>query len=171
MLALIGSLDLTELMIIAAGAVIVFGKQLPEVTMRGAAQVMKLRKAVTDMWREAGLEQELRRIQHEVQTSVPKVDGIPKSAHDLLTSRPRPRPTPPLGAPDEDASAAAVEADSLVNEDLVHDPLAREHLGNEPGHELGEDPDGAPADLGHGPSEEERKLPFQQNAESLRGKS
>lgn len=67
MLAIFGNLDLVELVVIAAGAVLVFGRGLPEVTMRGVTQVMKLRRAVTQMWRDAGIEDELRRVRWDLE--------------------------------------------------------------------------------------------------------
>lgn len=67
MLALFGNLDLVELAVIAVGAILVFGKDLPGVAMKGAAQVMKLRRAVTRMWREAGIEDELRRVRWDLE--------------------------------------------------------------------------------------------------------
>lgn len=48
------------------GAVLLFGKRLPEVAMRGAAQFVKLRRSVARMWRETGLDSELRRVQREL---------------------------------------------------------------------------------------------------------
>ena len=70
MLALIGMPDFAELLIIAMAALMVFGKRLPEVAMRGAAQVIKLRRSVARMWREAGLEDELRRVRREIDAKV-----------------------------------------------------------------------------------------------------
>ena len=66
-MAIFGNLDLVELVVIAAGAVLVFGRALPEVTMRGVTQVMKLRRAVTQMWRDAGIEDELRRVRWDLE--------------------------------------------------------------------------------------------------------
>ena len=74
MFALIGNFDLTELLVIAVGALLIFGKRLPEVAMRAAAHFMRLRRAVTKMWREAGIEDELRRVRREIEA---EVDSIP----------------------------------------------------------------------------------------------
>ncbi len=71
-LAIFGSLAISELVLIGAVALMVFGGKLPEVLMRGAAQVMRARKVVTRMWREAGLEQELRRVQWEIERKMPR---------------------------------------------------------------------------------------------------
>jgi len=70
--AIFGSLAISELVLIGAVALMVFGGKLPEVLMRGAAQVMRARKVVTRMWREAGLEQELRRVQWEIERKLPR---------------------------------------------------------------------------------------------------
>lgn len=50
------NLDLSEVGIVLAGAVMVFGKELPRVVMRGMQHLTRLRKAVAEMWSEAGLE-------------------------------------------------------------------------------------------------------------------
>lgn len=71
-LAIFGSLAISELVLIGAVALMVFGGRLPEVVMRGAAQLMRVRKVVTRMWREAGLEQELRRVQWEIERNMPR---------------------------------------------------------------------------------------------------
>ncbi len=79
MLALIGNFDLVELVVIAGGALLVFGKRLPEVIMQVLTQVMKLRRALTRMWREAGMEEEVRRIKREVDSasaSLPSAEDI-----------------------------------------------------------------------------------------------
>ena len=72
MLSLLGNLDILEVVLIFAVSIMVFGKQLPQVAMRAAAQVMKLRKEVSRMWREAGLEDELRKVQRDLEQAVPQ---------------------------------------------------------------------------------------------------
>jgi Sec-independent protein translocase protein TatA len=71
-LALFSSLAISEIVLIGAVALMIFGGRLPEVVMRGAAQLMRARKVVTRMWREAGLEQELRRVQWEIERNLPR---------------------------------------------------------------------------------------------------
>ena len=91
--AIFSSLALPEIAVIFAGAVILFGRQLPEVTMRGLTQVMKLRRAVADMWREAGLQDELRRVQHEVDLAASEARRPIPAVHSGdkgPTERPRP---------------------------------------------------------------------------------
>lgn len=79
MIALIGNLHALELFAIATGAVLVFGKRLPEVAVRGAGQLVRLRRSVMRMWREAGLEEELRRVRREIEQEAPSLP----SAEDL----------------------------------------------------------------------------------------
>lgn len=79
MIALIGNLHLLEVLAIATGAVLVFGKRLPEVAVRGAGQLVRLRRSVMRMWREAGLEEELRRVRREIEREAPNLP----SAADL----------------------------------------------------------------------------------------
>ncbi|MEZ6015896.1 MAG: hypothetical protein R3F49_12330 [Planctomycetota bacterium] len=71
-LAIFGSLAISELVLIGAVALMIFGGRLPEVAMRAAAQIMRARKVVARMWREAGLEQELRRVQWDIERKLPR---------------------------------------------------------------------------------------------------
>lgn len=153
-LGLIGNLSLPELLVVAAGAVLIFGRRLPEVAMRGAAQFMRLRRNLTQAWRDAGIEDELRRVRWDLDREAREV-----ARFDQLSS-PAPVPSVP------DYTLAPVEPlDPL-------DPLEREALDHEPGTAggAGEDaldgsdhePSAADAaeagwadDLSMGPSEEE----------------
>lgn len=104
-LAIFGSLAISELVLIGGVALMIFGGRLPEVVMRGAAQLMRLRKVVTRMWREAGLEQELRRVQWEIERNMPRDTDF-----DLRQMTPRhPSTSKPLQVPVAPASLA--EAD------------------------------------------------------------
>ena len=75
MLALLGNLSFLEILLIAVGALLIFGKRLPEVAMKAAAQVVRLRRAVSELWREAGIEEELRKVKREIESeaSLPKL--------------------------------------------------------------------------------------------------
>ena len=88
MLGLIGNLSLPELVIVAAGAVLIFGRRLPEVAMRGAAQFMRIRRNVTQAWREAGIEDELRRVRWDLDREAREVArydqlGSPEEAQSV----------------------------------------------------------------------------------------
>ncbi|MFT7676791.1 MAG: Sec-independent protein translocase protein TatA [Planctomycetota bacterium] len=72
-MAFITNLTLSEIVIIVIGAIILFGKDLPQVAMKGAAQVMRLRRQLGQMWREAGLEEEMRKVRRDLDASVPKL--------------------------------------------------------------------------------------------------
>lgn len=150
-LGLIGNLSLPELLVVAAGAVLIFGRRLPEVAMRGAAQFMRLRRNLTQAWRDAGIEDELRRVRWDLDREAREV-----ARFDQLSS-PAPVPSVP------DYTLAPVEPlDPLEREALDHEPGARE--GSEEGTLEGSDhgpseADAAEAgwadDLSMGPSEEE----------------
>lgn len=114
MIALIGNLHLLELLAIAGVALLVFGKRLPEVAVRGAGHLVRLRRSVMRMWREAGLEEELRRVRREIEqeaTSLPSAEALTREADwraevqsdieslDLPTS---PSESPYSGSPRED---------------------------------------------------------------------
>lgn len=71
-IAFIGPLAWTEILIILAAALMIFGGNLPEVALRGVAHFMRFRRAVAKMWRDTGLEDELRRVRREVENSLPR---------------------------------------------------------------------------------------------------
>jgi len=131
MLAIIGNLHMTELLVIALAALMIFGRRLPEVAMRGAAHVVRLRRSVTKMWREAGLEEELRKVRRDIDNEV----------HQVQRSLPR------LDAPDDNLDESGAVAPQHEHwRDNIHselpederedrDPLAREGLDGEPAEE------------------------------------
>jgi Sec-independent protein translocase protein TatA len=60
----------TELFVIALVAVLVFGGRLPQVAGEAAATVQKLRRALTDLRRESGIDQELQNARREIEQNV-----------------------------------------------------------------------------------------------------
>jgi len=77
-MALIGNLNLLEIAIIVAAAVMIFGRNLPRVIAEVLTHLAKAKRAMRDMWRETGIEDEMRKVQGEMrraQASLPtKID-------------------------------------------------------------------------------------------------
>lgn len=125
MLALIGNLDFLEILVIAAVAIMVFGRELPKVAMRGAAHLMKLRREVSRMWREAGLEEELRKVRRDLDKlpeQLPTADELIRyEEQQELLEHPHHEE-----AHHEEASPEDVGAVEPI------DPLSREALAGEP---------------------------------------
>jgi Sec-independent protein translocase protein TatA len=71
-LAIFGSINPLEILVVGVAALLIFGPRLPEVTLRLVAHVMRARRAVTKMWRETGLEDELRRVRRDIELSIPR---------------------------------------------------------------------------------------------------
>lgn len=71
-LAIFGDLGFQELLLVALASVIIFGRRLPQVAARGYAQFQRVRRTLTQMWRETGIEEELRRVQRELEHAVPR---------------------------------------------------------------------------------------------------
>ena len=61
-----------EWIIILMAALMIFGSNLPEVALRAVAHVMRFRRAVAKMWRDTGLEDELRRVRRDIEMSIPR---------------------------------------------------------------------------------------------------
>lgn len=70
MLSFISNLGPLEIVLILIAAVLIFGRNLPEVAARGAIQVQKLRKGVRDFRRESGFDEEVRRARQLIEDPV-----------------------------------------------------------------------------------------------------
>src|SRR5688572_9486129 len=55
-----------EMLVILVIALLLFGKRLPEVAVRAAAQVVRARRTLTDMWRQTGIDDELRKVRRDI---------------------------------------------------------------------------------------------------------
>ncbi|MAF64289.1 MAG: hypothetical protein QF724_01090 [Planctomycetota bacterium] len=88
MLAFFGNLDLMELALIAGAALLAFGGRLPEVVLRGARQVGRARRTLEKIWREAGIEQEMRDLRREIDVTAQTVGGAQKAVRTALDPYP-----------------------------------------------------------------------------------
>jgi len=111
-LALFGNFDFTEILVIGVGALLVFGRRLPDVAMKAAAQVIRMRRAVSKMWREAGIEEELRRVRREIEIEPPREPARPKA--------PQPKPVPVQGQ-DQDQGQARVDGPPVDPDEIGAD--------------------------------------------------
>ena len=82
-LALFGNLDITEILVIALFAVMIFGRNLPRVAAQAVTHVSRARKALQQVWRESGIGEEVREVQREIEASTRKLkDADPRRALD-----------------------------------------------------------------------------------------
>ena len=65
-MAFITNLNLTELALIAAAAVMIFGRNLPRVLAEVLTHLGRAKRAMREMWRETGIEEEMRQVQNEM---------------------------------------------------------------------------------------------------------
>lgn len=72
MLAFVFNFGTLEILCVAVVAVLVFGRKLPEVAVQAAQVVQKLRRAMTDLRRETGIDEELRRARRTIDEAVPR---------------------------------------------------------------------------------------------------
>lgn len=125
-LALFTDLSFSELLVIAALSVMVFGRDLPRVAARGIVQFQRIRRALQQVWRESGISEEVRRVQRDVERAareardaVPEdpITGAVRGVRDELERGPEPAGSPGApatlaGAPEEGwVHAQAGEAD------------------------------------------------------------
>lgn len=66
MLAVFSKLGFTELIVIAVFGIMVFGRNLPRIAVQVAAQLTKMRRSLNKVWRETGVQDEIRRMQREM---------------------------------------------------------------------------------------------------------
>ena len=83
MLAIFGDFAFTELLLVAVVALMVFGRRLPEVAVRAAAHLARLRRSLTQMWREAGIEDELRKVRRDVERTMPDLRNPRQMVRDM----------------------------------------------------------------------------------------
>jgi Sec-independent protein translocase protein TatA len=75
-LALFGNLDISEVLVIALFAVMIFGRNLPRVAAQVVTQVARARKALQQVWRDSGIGEEIRQVQREIETSARKLKEV-----------------------------------------------------------------------------------------------
>lgn len=128
-----GPLHATELFVVLMAALMIFGGRLPEVALRAVAHVMRARRALAKMWRDTGLEDELRRVRRDIEMSVPRdadFDVRPRSSARQDPARlaaERARARPELGAPDVDGAHGedefAIDPDADRREAYSFEPV------------------------------------------------
>jgi Sec-independent protein translocase protein TatA len=74
--AFLENLSLTEIGIVIVVAVMVFGGKLPEAAGQAAAQLQKLRRTLTDLKRETGIDKELAEMKRNVEQAIPRLPRI-----------------------------------------------------------------------------------------------
>ncbi len=119
MLAFIQNLSIGETVVIAVIAVLVFGKNLPEVAGRVYAQVRKVRRTVDDLRRETGIDRDInkfRRDMHDIEQEARVVDPLrdaqyhsPRDAVQELNDH---RESDPAQESDSSAGEAGVEVEA-----------------------------------------------------------
>jgi Sec-independent protein translocase protein TatA len=116
-LALFGDLGVQELLLVAVAAVMIFGKRLPEVAGQAFAHFQKLRRTLSQMWRETGIDDELRRIQRDLDRDESKKRRL---------SAPPPKPPKPPKPPEDSVprEPAKPEAEAPVEAAATDEPGA-----------------------------------------------
>jgi Sec-independent protein translocase protein TatA len=116
MLAFLGNLGPTEIVLIVVIAVLIFGKNLPQAASKAYLQVRKLRDAVDDLRRETGIDRELRNIERSVREAeweLRREATGPQAVTRQALAAPHPAPAPesaPLAAIPPPAPADAPAA-------------------------------------------------------------
>jgi len=82
MLALFGNLSPLELLLIALAAIMIFGRNLPQIAVKAAVQFSKARRNLNKVWRETGVQDEFRRMQREMRAAEYEVRDATRRAVD-----------------------------------------------------------------------------------------
>jgi Sec-independent protein translocase protein TatA len=72
MLAIFDNLGFFELMIVLVAAILIFGKRLPEVASQAGQQLVKFRRSLEQIKTETNIDNEIRKIQRDIQSAVPR---------------------------------------------------------------------------------------------------
>ncbi len=75
-LAFLQNVGLPETVVIVIVAILIFGRNLPQVAARAAVQAQRLRKSVADLRRESGIDAEIRAARRELEQSVPRLSDF-----------------------------------------------------------------------------------------------
>lgn len=136
MLALFTDLAFSELLVIAAIAVMVFGRDLPRVAAKAVVQFQRVRRTMQQVWRESGINEEVRRVQREMEDAARTVREV--TPEDPLESAVRgvredlERSAREAGAPVDGAAEATPGPEETAEEegpDLAEEPGPAEPAG------------------------------------------
>jgi Sec-independent protein translocase protein TatA len=102
-LAFIENLSFTEIIIVAVVAVLVFGGKLPEAAGQAAAQLQRLRRQLSDLRRDSGIDREIDAVRRTMD-QLPRMPRTLDIAERLAregerSAQPPPPPAPAPSAP------------------------------------------------------------------------
>ena len=83
MIAVIFNAGWWELLIVALIAVMVFGRDLPQVAAKAFIQLQKLRRGVQQVWRETGISEEMRKLSRQMEENERKLRSPLESARRI----------------------------------------------------------------------------------------
>lgn len=132
MLAIFDSLGFSELMLVVVAAVLVFGKRLPEVAAQAGQQIGKFRRSLQDVKNETGIDEDIRKIQRDIQNVVPRdlsMGEMARIASAELEKRMKANEEPKSKAPEPTAKAPDASHPAPPAESSPHD------AGGHPAHE------------------------------------
>lgn len=99
MLAFLGNLGPSEIVVIVVVAVLIFGNRLPEAASKAYLQFRKLRQSMDEMRRDTGIDRELRNIErtvreatYEARIEPPPGQRAPRTPPPVAPSAPPPAP-------------------------------------------------------------------------------
>jgi Sec-independent protein translocase protein TatA len=127
MLGLINNLAFPELVIIAIIAILIFGRRLPQVVGQGAAHLGRARRTLESLWRETGIEKEVRDVQREIERIERKVprnltpSALAKRATEKLWKDAGEEQNPKERAEQDTDEADAIVVDVLSPDDTAND--------------------------------------------------
>lgn len=109
MVAFIFNFGPYELMIVVVVAILLFGRNLPTVAVQAASVVQKMRRSLTDLRRETGIDEELRKARREFENVVPrdlptKLDVPRIIEHEMKKALEDDEPEPDAGTDPKGAS-------------------------------------------------------------------
>ncbi len=83
MLAFFSNLHFTELVLVALVGIMVFGRNLPRIAVQIWTQLTKVRRSMNKVWRETGVQDEIRRMQREMRDAEYEVRDAARRAMEV----------------------------------------------------------------------------------------
>jgi len=117
MLAFLSNLHFTELILIALVGIMIFGRKLPRLAVQIWAQLTKVRRSMNKVWRETGVQDEIRRMQREMREAEYKVRDAVRQAADAEEASEADEATDFEGAEHDGHYQEEGEGDSMPDEE------------------------------------------------------
>ena len=142
MLAFISNLHFAELLLIALVGIMVFGRNLPRIAVQAWTQLTKMRRSMNKVWRETGVQDEIRRMQRELREAEYEVRDAARRAMEAEEAEEAQATSaePFEGAEHDEHYQEAGRPEGSDSEEAVDEPAGEAARREDPAPHPGPDP-------------------------------